>query len=91
MSFESDRIDEFLSIFAESSPKIRARPGCHHLELWRSQEPGNVLFTFSLWEGPNDLEAYRQSELFRTTWAKTKALFSERAEAWSVDVLERLP
>ncbi len=91
LTFEPEKVDDFLAIFAQSSPHIRARKGCRHLELWRAREPDNVLFTFSLWETPEDLEAYRRSELFQATWAKTKALFGDRPAAWSVDVLERLP
>jgi heme-degrading monooxygenase HmoA len=43
-----------------------------------------VLFTFSIWDSEAALENYRQSDLFRDTWAKTKALFAEKAEAWSM-------
>ena len=42
--------------------------------------PG-VFFTYSVWDSPAHLDAYRNSELFRTTWAKTKAWFADRAQA----------
>ncbi|MFZ0490789.1 MAG: antibiotic biosynthesis monooxygenase, partial [Salegentibacter sp.] len=31
------------------------------------------------------LENYRNSELFKEVWAKTKVFFNDRPEAWSVD------
>lgn len=90
MTFRSEEVDNFLEVFANSSPHIRAFPGCLHLELWRGKSEENVLFTFSRWENEQALENYRQSELFRSTWAKTKPLFAERAAAWSVDTVAEL-
>jgi hypothetical protein len=86
MTFQPALVNEFLVIFEESSPKIRAFPGCLHLELWRSTEAGTaVLFTYSHWENEDALEAYRQSDLFSATWARTKVLFAARPEAWTVE------
>lgn len=90
MTFRPEEVDNFLQIFAESSPHIRSFPGCLHLELWRGKDADNVLFTFSRWENEEALENYRHSELFRATWAKTKPLFAERAGAWSVDTVAEL-
>jgi heme-degrading monooxygenase HmoA len=42
--------------------------------------------TYSHWTGEEALDNYRHSELFRVTWAKTKQLFADRPEAWSLDV-----
>jgi len=44
----------------------------------------NVFFTYSYWEHPDFLEQYRNSDFFKGVWTKTKALFSEKPEAWSV-------
>ncbi|MEL7221608.1 MAG: antibiotic biosynthesis monooxygenase family protein [Bacteroidota bacterium] len=87
MTFRPEEVDNFLALFAERSPKIRARKGCVYLELWRSREPSNVLFTYSLWESEEDLNAYRHSELFGDTWKRTKALFADGPKAWSVDTV----
>ena len=84
MTFREEAIPEFLAIFEESKSNIRAFEGCLHLELLRDLNQSNVLFTFSFWDGEQSLDRYRQSQLFKNTWKKTKALFSERAEAWSV-------
>ena len=42
------------------------------------------MFTISHWDSEAALELYRQSELFKFTWAKTKPLFEEKAQAWSL-------
>ncbi|MEM1214518.1 MAG: antibiotic biosynthesis monooxygenase family protein [Bacteroidota bacterium] len=90
MTFRAEEIPTFLTLFAEVSPKIRAFPGCEGLRLLRSREPANVLFTYSWWTGEEALHAYRQSELFRATWVKTKALFADRPQAWSTDLIADL-
>lgn len=90
MTFRPEEVNNFLEVFAECSSSIRAFPGCLHLELWRGKRQEHVLFTFSKWENEEALENYRHSELFQTTWAKTKPLFAEKAAAWSVDTLAEL-
>ena len=47
----------------------------------------NVFFTLSFWENEEALNAYRDSELFKTTWAKTKILFSDKPQAWTTEVV----
>jgi quinol monooxygenase YgiN len=86
MTFRPEEVANFLEIFDESSPGIRAFDGCRHLELWRSKDPRHVFFTYSFWEDEAALEAYRNSGLFRRTWQRTKQLFSDRPEAWSFEV-----
>lgn len=89
MTFRPDGVDSFLKdVFEPSKTAIRAFPGCRHMELLRHVREREVLFTLSVWESEADLENYRQSELFRATWVKTKALFAQPAEAWSVEVVD---
>lgn len=89
MTFRPDGVDHFMRVvFEQSKARIRAFPGCRHMELLRQVGQPNVLFTLSIWEGEEDLAAYRQSDFFKDTWAKTKALFAEKAEAWTVEVLD---
>lgn len=83
MSFQKDQTDEFLKIFNESKDKIRNFPGCLHLELWRGTDDPAVFTTHSHWESAAALENYRHSDLFKSTWSKTKALFREKPVAWS--------
>jgi quinol monooxygenase YgiN len=83
MTFAPAHVDAFLKLFADARPKISARDGCEHLALWRDARFPNVFTTYSHWRDAGALEAYRQSELFRSTWARTKPLFAAAPEAWS--------
>ena len=87
MTFRNEEVAPFLKLFEEVKTAIRNREGCKHLELWQQKDMPNVMFTFSLWQHEDHLEAYRKSDLFKTTWAKTKIKFSEKPEAWSVEQL----
>jgi quinol monooxygenase YgiN len=84
MSFQPEKLNEFLSIFESSKNKIRAFENCSHVELLQDINSPSVCFTYSKWENEEALEKYRKSELFKTTWAKTKVLFNQKPEAWSV-------
>lgn len=89
MTFRPDGVEPFVQeVFEQSNAQIRAFPGCRHMELLQHTDDPNVLFTFSIWDNQAALDRYRQSELFQGTWAKTKALFAEKAAAWSVVVLD---
>ncbi|HFA51948.1 MAG TPA: antibiotic biosynthesis monooxygenase [Bacteroidetes bacterium] len=90
LTLREEAIAEFLTIFEESKTKIKASEGCLHLELLRGAKHTNILFTYSFWENEAALDAYRRSGLFKETWKKTKALFAERAEAWSVEVVSEV-
>ena len=91
MSFDDKNVNAFLNNFHENKEKIRAVNGCHLLELLRDKDNPNIFFTYSYWEDQSDLENYRQSELFKSVWAKTKVLFNEKPQAWSVDKVVSLP
>lgn len=91
MTFEEEKVRDFLNVFAESKNAIRHFPGCRHLELWRDRSRRNIFFTYSFWESETALENYRNSELFKNTWSRTKVLFAAKPEAWSVEGLEYLP
>lgn len=83
MGFDPDKVDDFLRIFESSCQKIRSFPGCLRLELLRDAHESNVFMTYSWWEGEEALESYRDSELFKTTWAQTKVLFNAKPMAFS--------
>lgn len=90
MSFEPTKIDEFLANFESNKTKIRNFDGCQFLELYRDQNNTSIFFTYSYWNSVADLNNYRNSELFKTVWSKTKPLFNAKPEAWSVDKLHSL-
>jgi heme-degrading monooxygenase HmoA len=87
LTFQENKIADFKEIFEQSKNRIRQRTGCQHVELLQDIAKPNVFFTLSYWESEADLEAYRHSELFESTWAKTKILFSDKPAAWSVAVV----
>lgn len=87
MEFQEDKIAEFLANFKQVKDKIRASKGCEKLELYRDKNKRNIFFTYSYWQTEQDLENYRNSDLFKTVWAKTKPLFNAKPLAWSVDVV----
>lgn len=91
LTFHEQNISAFLEIFAESKERIRASDGCNLVELYRDTTNTSIFFTYSYWNEAADLENYRNSEFFKSVWSKTKVLFSEKPEAWSVNKLETLP
>ena len=84
MDFEPEKVETFLALFSATRDKIASFQGCKSVDLLNSINEKNVFFTYSLWESENHLESYRNSDLFKQTWAKTKVLFRNKAEAWSV-------
>ncbi len=85
LSFRTDKADDFLTIYHNAKDKISSFPGCHGVELLRDIHKPNVFFTYSLWESEEDLNNYRNSELFGVIWKATKALFNSHPEAWSAE------
>jgi heme-degrading monooxygenase HmoA len=85
MTFREDAVEEFTTLFEERKAAIRAFNGCTHLELWQDTKHPNVFFTYSHWLTETDLNHYRFSEFFKDTWGRTKALFKDKPQAWSVN------
>lgn len=83
MTFHPDRVADFLALFADARPRILGAPGCRQVELWQDARFPAVLTTFSRWASPAALDAYRASDLFRATWARTTPLFAAPPEARS--------
>lgn len=87
MSFAPEKVEEFKAIFKTNWKFIKGFEGCHHVELLQDQVTDNVFFTYSLWRSQEDVEAYRNSELFAKVWGATKVLFNDKPQAWSVKEL----
>jgi heme-degrading monooxygenase HmoA len=87
MSFHEENIPAFLENFELMKAKIRNSPGNRLLELYQDKNDPRIFFTYSYWETEQDLENYRQSELFYDVWQFTKKLFNDKPQAWSVDKL----
>ncbi|MBT8268333.1 MAG: antibiotic biosynthesis monooxygenase [Flavobacteriaceae bacterium] len=91
MNFKTEEIDNFLELFSRYKNDIRKSTGCCGLELYQDIDELNMFFTYSFWESQQDLEHYRQSEIFKMVWPKTKAMFKDKADAWSVNKIVSLP
>ncbi|CAN5357678.1 antibiotic biosynthesis monooxygenase [soil metagenome] len=85
MHFREGGIKEFLEIFDKNKEKIRNFPGCTHLQLLKDADDPLCYTTYSHWNGPDDLENYRKSELFGSVWKPVKKLFSGKSEAFSLE------
>ena len=83
LTLQPEAVQAFLTHFDAASPVIRRFPGCEHLELWQDVDAPNVFTSYSHWTNLDALERYRQSDLFKSTWAKVKPLFALRTEAFS--------
>lgn len=87
MTFKPELVEEFKALFNSKKELIAAMEGCSHVELLQDVDNRTIFFTYSLWEDPSYLEAYRNSELFKEVWAKTKVLFDAKPEAWSTETV----
>jgi heme-degrading monooxygenase HmoA len=88
MSFRPDAVNEFENVFQSTRNRIASFEGCRKLELHKEKNAPNIYFTVSHWESETALNNYRNSELFATTWAKTKVLFNDKPEAWSLELTD---
>jgi quinol monooxygenase YgiN len=89
MTFAPEEVTNFLSNFEKAKEKIRNFEGVEHLELLQDKNHSNIFFTYSFWKEESYLEKYRQSDLFQSIWAVTKPMFIEKAEAWSVESIQK--
>lgn len=90
LGIDTKHIEAFLANFEASKEKIRDFNGCNFLELYQEKDNKNVFFTYSYWTSETDLNNYRNSDLFKGIWAKTKPMFNDKPEAWSVNKLVTL-
>lgn len=85
MTFKEAFVKDFLEVFSKNKMLIRNFEGVRKLDLYRDKDSPNIFFTYSIWENHDSLENYRNSHLFKEVWSATKALFKEKAEAWSLE------
>jgi len=87
MTFKPDHVEEFKVFFQGARSTILSFPGCEHLDLLQDIHRENVFFTYSLWRSEDDLNHYRESDFFKTTWSRASSWFTAPARAWSLDKL----
>lgn len=90
MTFQEEKVNDFLTLFDMNKEKIRNFPGCHHLELWQDENQKNIFTTYSFWESEKSLNQYRDSELFKSIWTTTKTLFGDKPFAFSSKKIDEL-
>jgi quinol monooxygenase YgiN len=83
MRFRQDAVEDFRALFTERKATIASFDGCQHLELWQDAADPTVFCTYSHWDSEAHLNRYRFSEFFKDTWMLTRALFADKAVAWS--------
>lgn len=83
LTIHPERINQFENLFRGVHDRIESFPGCRSVELARDVRYPNVLLTISRWDDEKALESYRSSDLFRTTWSRTRELFAAPPEATS--------
>jgi quinol monooxygenase YgiN len=87
MSFHPDKVEDFKAVFKENWKFIASFEGCSHVELLQDKLQPNVFFTYSIWKDESYLDKYRNSELFEKVWGRTKVLFNDKPQAWSLSEL----
>jgi hypothetical protein len=84
MQIKDTEIENFVSLVKTIRNKILSSEGCTQVNILEDKQNPSTFFSYSLWNSEQDLENYRNSELFKGVWSEAKALFSEPAQAWSV-------
>ena len=84
LTIQEEKAAEFISLFNESKSFIKNSPGCKHVELLSDIHQPTIFFTHSRWDSEEHLNQYRDSDLFKNIWLRTKILFADKAEAWSL-------
>jgi (4S)-4-hydroxy-5-phosphonooxypentane-2,3-dione isomerase len=88
MEFKQERVQDFLDLFETIKHKIRSVPGCLSVTLLQDKTSTNIFFTYSIWQQETDLNNYRDSLLFKTTWRTIKPWFCNAGTAWSVNNID---
>ena len=84
LTFDPAKVNDFIKVFNDTHETIKKFEGCTHLELLNDVTNPNIYFTYSYWEDEKFLNAYRNSDFFKDVWQRTKVLFNDKPQAWSV-------
>ncbi len=82
---------KFKDYFPTVSSIIRSQEGCNSLQAWQDIHQPNIFFTYSIWNGEEDLNRYRDSAFFLEFWRTVKPWFDAKAEVWTFDKIADLP
>lgn len=90
LKMRPDKVEVFLDIFEKHKKSIRNASGCKYLELLHGVHDKSRITTYSQWSSEQDLNNYRNSELFGIVWPAIKACLKAPAEARSYSLAEKL-
>lgn len=85
MQFKEECVKDFLKVFEERKSKIESFEGCSQVNVFQNIHNSCNCYTISLWESEEHLNQYRDSEMFKDTWKLVKAMFSDKATAYSLE------
>ena len=89
LEFTPGGADKFLTeILPHQKHFTRNFKGCTHLEVWRAIYEPDIVYSFSIWNSEEVLNLYRNSDKFKSFWSKAKTLFSQPAQAVSLQQVE---
>ena len=80
-----DETEKFKTLFTNYKSEIIGFKGCLSVDLLQEKNNSSVFFTYSKWDSLKSIEEYRNSILFKGIWSSVKPLFSQKAQAWSLD------
>lgn len=87
LEFQANHIGDFLAFFETIKHEVNSFPGCNGMQLLQDMNNPCIVFTYSLWNAPSDLDAYRNSKTFGQIWPTIKPWFAVPAQAWSVNAV----
>lgn len=85
LTFEENKISDFLAFFDTVKHIVNEFPGCNGMKLLQDIHSPNIVMTYSSWKTEQNLENYRVSPEFKHIWGTIKPWFSDKPQAWSVD------
>jgi quinol monooxygenase YgiN len=89
LTIDPEKKDYFFDEIVPFQAKIRQQKGCSYLEFFQDINNVGVIFTYSNWDSEDDLNNYRQTELFDAAWTMAKKLFVGKPEAWSIESIKK--
>jgi quinol monooxygenase YgiN len=85
LHFQEEKVTDFLALFDQVVTKVNGFSGCQKMYMLRDINNQCIFITHSLWDSEQDLNNYRDSELFQSIWPTIKPWFAEKPQAWSLD------
>lgn len=86
LTFEADKIDDFLTFFETIKHQVNTFPGCYGMRLLRDVNHPTIVMTYSNWDSDKSLNNYRDSAIFGTVWPTIKPWFGAKPEAWTTTI-----